>query len=259
MGTHFQKDTDEPACTSGTFVVNMAPETLRCTNLGKLAEGDAVNLERAIAADGRNSGHNVQGHVDATGSIKAFEREGESLWVTIEANADVLQYIVPKGYIAVDGTSLTVCTVDREAGWFNLMLIAHTQTKIVLPQRKVGDLVNLEVDVLAKYAQSSMQQLTARIEQLEAVTSISQAAAAPAAAPVAAPVAATTSEDNGEMVAINKQLPATLHGAGLEVPLPTIEEAATFKVAIAHTCWHSELVMMMVDKCAAQLQERGVS
>lgn len=253
--TSFQKDTDEPSCTAGTFTVNMAPETLRRTNLGQLVEGSRVNLERAIAANGRNSGHNVQGHVDSTGKIKAFEREGESLWVTIEAPDDVLRYIVPKGYIAVDGTSLTVCKVHRAAGWFNLMLIAHTQTKIVLPQRKVGDLVNLEVDVLAKYSDSSVQQLTARIEHLEALNGVVPAAT-PAAAPEAAPVAAPL--DNGEMVVINKQLSATTHGAGLEVPLPCAKEAAGIKVAIVHTCWHSELVMLMVDKCAAQLQQRGV-
>merc|ERR1711865_1147851 len=273
--TSFQKDTDEPSCTAGTFMVNMAPETLRCTNLGQLTEGSPVNLERAIAANGRNSGHNVQGHVDSTGKITAFEREGESLWVTIEAPDDVLRYIVPKGYIAVDGTSLTVCQVDRAAGWFNLMLIAHTQTKIVLPQRKVGDLVNLEVDVLAKYSDSSVQQLTARIEHLEALNGVAPAAA-PAAAPEAAPAAdaidrirrrvhgtattaeSTTTDAAKPTVAINKQLPATKHGAGLEVPLPCPEEAKGMKVAIVHTCWHSELVMLMVDKCAAQLQERGV-
>eukprot|EP00747_Dinoflagellata_sp_TGD_P115730 gnl/TRDRNA2_/TRDRNA2_172227_c0_seq1.p1 gnl/TRDRNA2_/TRDRNA2_172227_c0~~gnl/TRDRNA2_/TRDRNA2_172227_c0_seq1.p1 ORF type:complete len:343 (-),score=58.29 gnl/TRDRNA2_/TRDRNA2_172227_c0_seq1:84-1112(-) len=158
---------DAPDSTAGTFDVNLAPETLRRTNLGDLKEGSKVNLERAIRADGRNSGHNVQGHVDDTGNILEFRRDGESLWVKIAAPAHVMRYVVPKGYIAVDGTSLTVCEVNREEGWFNLMLIAHTQTCVVLPTRSVGDKVNLEVDVLAKYLESALDGAAERIATLE--------------------------------------------------------------------------------------------
>lgn len=183
----------------------------------------------------RNSGHGVQGHVDCTGTILSFTKEEESLWVQIEAPAKVLKFIVPKGYIAVDGTSLTVVEVNREEGWFNLMLVAHTQTRIVLPTRAVGDAVNLEADVIAKYSQVAQ----------EASDTIQEEAAAPS--------------EEGEIVAIRKQLgTATKHGAGLQVPLPTPEEAKDLKIAIIHTCWHEELIMMMVHKCADQLALRGV-
>ena len=92
------------------FSLTLAPETLRRTNLGALKENDKVNLERSLAADGRNSGHYVQGHVDTTGKVLKKTLEGDSLWVEIEVNdPDLLACIVPKGYVAVDGTSLTVC------------------------------------------------------------------------------------------------------------------------------------------------------
>lgn len=158
---------DSAGSTAGIFDVNLAPETLRRTNLGDLKEGSMVNLERAMAANGRNSGHNVQGHVDDTGNILDFRRDGESLWVKISASPEVMRYVVPKGYIAVDGTSLTVCEVNRKEGWFNLMLIAHTQTCIVLPTRSLGDRVNLEVDVLAKYLDSAMDGVFERVKTLE--------------------------------------------------------------------------------------------
>jgi len=143
-----------------SFTVNVAPESLRCTCLGDLKMGSRVNLERAMKVGDRNSGHNVQGHVDEAGTILKKEFEGESLWVRIKASSLTLPFIVHKGYIAVDGTSLTVCEVHRDAdggGWFSLMLIPHTQQCIVLPSKAVGDRVNLEVDVLGKYAAESAQ------------------------------------------------------------------------------------------------------
>ena len=152
------------------FSLTLAPETLRRTNLGALKEGAKVNLERSLAADGRNSGHYVQGHVDTTGKVLKKTLEGDSLWVEIEVNdPDLLACIVPKGYVAVDGTSLTVCDVLEKS--FTLMLIEHTQKCIVLPQRAIGDEVNLEVDVIAKYARRSVgdfDALTKRVEELEA-------------------------------------------------------------------------------------------
>eukprot|EP00656_Telonema_subtile_P001824 TRINITY_DN1078_c0_g1_i3.p2 TRINITY_DN1078_c0_g1~~TRINITY_DN1078_c0_g1_i3.p2 ORF type:complete len:429 (-),score=134.71 TRINITY_DN1078_c0_g1_i3:120-1406(-) len=250
-------ETKPDSASAGTFTVNLAPETLRCTNLGDVKQGSKVNLERAAQMNARNSGHNVQGHVDGTGTIKSMEREGESLWVNIAAAPEVMRYVVPKGYIAVDGTSLTVCKVNQAEGWFNLMLVAHTQTKVVLPHRAVGERVNLEVDVLGKYAEAGLTELRERVALLEAGA---HPATPQAAAPAEQSVPAEEAKDNGEIVAINKQLGAgpTKHGAGLKVPLPSVKEAAEIKVAIVHTCWHEELIMLMVDKCADKLIQRGV-
>lgn len=149
------------------FEVNCAPETLRCTDLGDLAVGSLVNVERSMASDSRNSGHVVQGHVDEAGRILDFRPEGDSLWVKISLSQELLPFVVPKGYIAVDGTSLTVCEVNHTERWFNLMLIAHTQKCIVVPKKKVGDRVNLEADCMGKYAMSAMGGLCDRVAFLE--------------------------------------------------------------------------------------------
>ncbi len=133
------------------FTVGLSPETLRRTNLGDLRPGDGVNLERSLAVTGRFGGHFVQGHIDGTGVVRAFRPDGDSLWVTVETGPDLLRYIVPKGYIAVDGVSLTVVDVFPDS--FTFMLVAYTQQHIVLPRRAPGSRVNLEVDVLAKYAE----------------------------------------------------------------------------------------------------------
>ena len=135
--------------------------------MGDLKKGDRVNLEGALRHDALNSGHNVQGHVDDTGTIREFKAEGDSLWVYINAPATVLPNIVKKGYIAVDGTSLTVCEVERNSdgsGWFSLMLISHTQSCIVLPHKKKGARVNLEADVLGKYAAEAARRQIATLE-----------------------------------------------------------------------------------------------
>lgn len=153
------------------FEVGLAPETMRRSNVapGRLAKGDRVNLERALAADGRNSGHMVQGHVDGVGEIVRRTVEGDSLWVEVKAPAAIMRNIVPKGFIAVDGTSLTVCDVHRgsEEGTFTFMLVAYTQQHVIIPSKAVGDLVNLEVDVLGKYVQGAVEGLEARVEALE--------------------------------------------------------------------------------------------
>ena len=162
------------------FDVGIAPETLRCTNLGSLRPGDRVNLERSLPASARNSGHFVQGHVDSTGPILRKWREGDSLWIRIGLPQSLAPYVVPKGYIAVDGTSLTVCQVhDASAGasgadgedptqsWFTLMLIQHTQQCIIMPHKEVGAAVNLEVDVLSKYAERASVALEARLADHE--------------------------------------------------------------------------------------------
>lgn len=139
------------ALTDRSFTVGISPETLRRTNLGEVQPGEGVNLERSLAANGRIGGHFVQGHVDGTGVIRSFHPEGDSLWVTVEAEPALLRYIVPKGYIAVDGASLTVVDVLPDA--FTFMLVAYTQQHITLPRKRVGSRVNLEVDVLAKYVE----------------------------------------------------------------------------------------------------------
>merc|ERR1719343_1454112 len=160
-----------------TFEVNCAPETLRRTDLGDLAVGSLVNLERSMAASDRNSGHFVQGHVDEAGKILEFKKEGESLWVKISLIDDLLPFVVPKGYIAVDGTSLTVCEVNQQEKWFNLMLIAHTQQCIVIPKKKVGERVNLEADCMGKYAAAAVGGLRERVDFLERKLQLTQAAA----------------------------------------------------------------------------------
>ncbi len=137
--------------TAGNFVVGLSPETLRRTNLGDLCRYDVVNLERSLPANGRVGGHFVQGHVDGTGMIRSFKPEGDSLWLTVEALPELIRYIVPKGYIAVDGVSLTVVDVLPDA--FTFMLVAYTQQHISLPRKPVGGRVNLEVDILGKYVE----------------------------------------------------------------------------------------------------------
>jgi len=144
--------------------VGLAPETLRRSNLGTLKPGSRVNLERALKADGRNSGHFVQGHVDCTGDIVEKWREGESLWVKVKVPQEFIPYIVPKGFVCVDGTSLTICEVDArpEASWFTFMLVAHTQQNVIIPAKAPGERVNIEVDVLAKMVERSLQGVNAQ-------------------------------------------------------------------------------------------------
>lgn len=137
------------------FITSLAPETRKRTNLDSLVKGTNVNLERSVTPSTRMGGHFVQGHVDATGTIKEFRRDEDALWVTIYAPADLMRYIVTKGYITLDGTSLTV--VDVGPDWFSVTLIAFTQSHIIMPCKKLGDRVNLEVDVLGKYVERLIQ------------------------------------------------------------------------------------------------------
>jgi riboflavin synthase len=128
-------------------------ETLERTNLGDLEAGDAVNLERPVRLSDRLGGHLVQGHVDATGSIRGREPQSDgSTLVTFDAPADVLRYVVHKGSITVDGVSLTVAR--REPTSFAVALIPHTLEVTTLGTHKVGDRVNLEVDLIAKYVEA---------------------------------------------------------------------------------------------------------
>ena len=148
---------------AGSFAVGIAPETQRRTNLGNLQPGDVVNLERPLAFNGRIGGHFVQGHVDGTGVIMEMSPEDESLWVKVEASEELLRYIVPKGFVSVDGVSLTVVNIFPNA--FNFMLISYSQKHVILPRKTVGELVNLEVDMLGKYVERFVEGITHAIRQ----------------------------------------------------------------------------------------------
>ena len=140
---------------AASFEVEAVPETLARTNLGELATNDRVDLERPLAAVGRFDGHIVQGHVDGTGRVEGVRPEGEGARMRISASTALLRYTVEKGSIAVDGVSLTVAAVDDAA--FEVALIPHTLAATVLGERRPGDLVNLEVDVLAKYVERMLE------------------------------------------------------------------------------------------------------
>ncbi|KAJ1668679.1 Riboflavin synthase alpha chain [Coemansia sp. RSA 1813] len=140
--------------TADSFKVGLAPETLSRTNLGTLQPGDHVNLERALAAGHRFGGHFVQGHVDTTAQIIEITPDANSLWFKMRlTDPQYMRYVVPKGFIAIDGTSLTVCDVNDQESWFTIMLVAYTQSHVVLPTKKIGDAVNIEVDMLGKYVE----------------------------------------------------------------------------------------------------------
>ena len=134
-----------------SFSVDVMPETLRRTNLGLLQPGDKVNLERSLAVGGRLGGHFVQGHVDDTGRVISITPEEEALLVRFEAPQEIMRYIVRKGFIAVDGVSLTV--VECNTSSFEVSLVAFTQQTTNLASKRPGDVVNLEVDIIAKYVE----------------------------------------------------------------------------------------------------------
>lgn len=136
---------------SGSFVADVMAETLRKTNLGGLPVGAKVNLERAMAANGRFGGHIVSGHIDGTGEILSLQPEGNAVWVTISASSPILHLIVNKGSVAIDGISLTVAYVDHSV--FKVSIIPHTGEETTLLKHKPGDTVNLENDVIGKYVE----------------------------------------------------------------------------------------------------------
>jgi len=131
------------------FTIGCAPETLHRTTLGRLRPGDRVNLERSLTPTSRMGGHFVQGHIDGTGEILEMRPDAESLWLTIAFHPGQMKYVVPKGFVAVDGISLTV--VDALDDRFTIMLVAYTQEHVTLASKRPGELVNIEVDVLGKY------------------------------------------------------------------------------------------------------------
>jgi len=134
-----------------SFQVELQPVTVRRSTLGKIAVGDLVNLERALPVGGRFGGHYVQGHVDTVGRIVTTYRDGSALIVRIAAPVEAMRYVVERGFIAVDGASLTV--QRRLPNEFEVSLVAYTQEHITLPRKRPGALVNLEVDIVAKYVE----------------------------------------------------------------------------------------------------------
>ncbi len=137
--------------TARTFTADVMHETLERSSLGTLTAGSRVNLERAMAANGRFGGHFVSGHIDATGTIARIERDDTAVWYTIDAGPDVLRYVVEKGSVAIDGISLTVVRVTETS--LSVSTIPHTNQQTTLPERACGDVVNLECDVIAKYTE----------------------------------------------------------------------------------------------------------
>ncbi len=134
-----------------SFKADAMPETFNRTALGQLKVGSRVNLERAMPANGRFGGHIVSGHIDGTGKVINYRIDGNAIWLTIQADKALLKYIAPKGSVAIDGISLTV--VDSLQTTFTVSLIPHTAQVTSITDHKAGDLVNIETDVLAKYAE----------------------------------------------------------------------------------------------------------
>ena len=137
-----------------TYTADVMNETLRRSSLGSLTIGSKVNLERAMAANGRFGGHIVSGHIDGTGTITKVEKDDNAIWYTIAAEENLMKYIVEKGSIAIDGISLTVA--KRSDVDFAISMIPHTAKETVLSQKKPGDIVNLENDIVGKYIEQLM-------------------------------------------------------------------------------------------------------
>lgn len=136
---------------AGSFTCDLVPETLARTNLGGLAQGDPVNLERAATPTSALGGHLVQGHVDVTAALESRSERGEGAVLRFSLRSAVERYVVEKGFIALDGVSLTVSAVHPSA--FEVAIIPHTAARTTLSALRPGDLVNVEVDIIAKYVE----------------------------------------------------------------------------------------------------------
>ncbi len=144
---------------NNTFSATIVPETMRLTNLGNLVVGSKVNLERALPVNGRISGHNVQGHIDACGEIIELQQDGnEALLVKIGIPPTLAKYFVNKGYVTIDGMSITV--IEATSSWFSITLIPHTQAVTIAKEYSPGSRVNLEVDILGKYVAKLLGSMT---------------------------------------------------------------------------------------------------
>lgn len=140
---------------SGYFTADVMHESLRRSALGNLSQGSRVNLERAMAANGRFGGHIVSGHIDGIGTVREIHEDDIAVWYTISAAPALLRYIIEKGSITIDGISLTVAKVTAQD--FSVSIIPHTAAQTTLSQRKVGDIVNLENDVIGKYVEKLLR------------------------------------------------------------------------------------------------------
>jgi riboflavin synthase len=145
------------AVADGQIVFEAVRETLDRSSLGDLRAGSRVNLERAMRADGRLDGHIVQGHVDGTGRVRAIERQGDDVRFAVDCAPEFAALLVPKGSIAIDGVSLTLVQVEDTR--FDVALIPHTLVATNLADRRPGDRVNLEADVLGKYVQKYLERI----------------------------------------------------------------------------------------------------
>jgi riboflavin synthase len=148
---------------TSSFTCEVVPETIKRTNLGRLRRGDPVNLERPLAPTGRFGGHFVQGHVDGTAEVISLTPQGEQVLARFRAALDLMRYIVPKGFIALDGVSLTV--VERQPTEFAVALIPYTRAHTTFGSRRTGDLVNVELDVLAKYVEQLLKETGAGLSE----------------------------------------------------------------------------------------------
>ncbi len=143
-----------------TFSFTAVPQTLRLTNLGNLIVGSRVNLERSLQVNSRLGGHQVQGHIDGVGDILEMKADGEeALLVKISVPSTLAKYVVNKGYIGLDGMSITV--IEAGATWFTVTFIPHTQQVTIVNEYKVGTKINIEVDVLGKYIERYMERFRA--------------------------------------------------------------------------------------------------
>ena len=137
-----------------SFTVDLAPETIKRTGFGAMGQSNVVNLERPLSADGRLGGHIVQGHVDGTGKITSIKGDADCFIISIKSPKKLMPYIVSKGFITVDGISLTV--VKRNTASFTISVIPYTLEHTNLKSKQAGSLVNLEVDIVAKYVENLM-------------------------------------------------------------------------------------------------------
>lgn len=143
------------AMATSSFDADVSNETMRCTTLGKLSTGSRVNLEKAMQASDRFGGHIVSGHVDGVGTLDSMEPEGKSIRLQFSAPSQIRRYIAAKGSICIDGTSLTVNTVNGNQ--FTVNIIPHTQEETIIGNYQAGQQVNLEVDIIARYLERLMQ------------------------------------------------------------------------------------------------------
>lgn len=134
-----------------TFTADVMNETLSRSSLGSLKNGSYVNLERAMSSSGRFGGHIVSGHIDGTGRIIKIKRDDNAIWYTIIVEDSLIRYIVEKGSVAIDGISLTIANVNESS--FSVSIIPHTSQETTLSHRLVGDIVNIENDVIGKYVE----------------------------------------------------------------------------------------------------------